>query len=210
MAGEERSGLGPKDFGIGRLFWDIQEAIVVGDAGTEEIVLWNPAATLVFGYLPDEAIGMPLHRLVPERLRDDHLRGIAAYRATGHGALVGATKPAELPALRKDGSEISIELSLNSVGDPTGTGTPYVLAVIRDISERERIAKERALRHEVEARHRQAIEINDGVVQDLVGAKMALELGETATAIDLVERSLTRVRSMVTRSMSDGEAPNGA
>src|SRR5689334_21857169 len=38
----------PADLGIGRLFWSIQEALVVGEANSGAIVLWNPAAELLF------------------------------------------------------------------------------------------------------------------------------------------------------------------
>jgi PAS domain S-box-containing protein len=132
----------PEQFGIGRLWGTIREAIVVADAATEQIVLWNPAATAIFGYAEDEAIGLPLHRLVPERLRRAHHAGLARYRETGRGTYIDAATILELPALHRDGSEMTIEMSLTPFDKPGGTGR-YALAVIRDISERKRLEEAR-------------------------------------------------------------------
>src|SRR5687767_6516670 len=54
----------PKDFGIGRLFEHVKDAVVVADAATERILLWNQGAHEMFGYEEEEALAMPLHRLV--------------------------------------------------------------------------------------------------------------------------------------------------
>lgn len=132
----------PAQFGIGRLWGAIREAIIVADVGTEQIVLWNPAATEIFGYAEDEAIGLPLHRLVPERLRRPHHEGLAHYRETGRGRYIDSATILELPAVHRDGSELTIEMSLTPFDRPEGTGR-YALAVIRDISERKRLEEAR-------------------------------------------------------------------
>ena len=131
----------PKDLGFGRLFPAIRDAVVVGDARTGRIVLWNPAAERLFGYSVSEAVGMPLESLVPERLRDRHRDGIAAYASTGHGSLIAAAEPVDVPALRKDGTEVAVELSLSPIAD--GPPQAYVVAVIRDATARQRLAAER-------------------------------------------------------------------
>jgi PAS domain S-box-containing protein len=132
----------PAQFGIGRLWGTIREAIIVADAGTEQIVLWNPAATAIFGYAEDEAIGLPLHQLVPERLRRPHREGLARYRETGRGRYIDEATILELPAVHRDGSELTIEMSLTPFDKSGGTGR-YALAVIRDISERKRLEEAR-------------------------------------------------------------------
>lgn len=125
----------PRDFGIGKLFDVIREAAVVADARTERIVLWNHAAQAIFGYDEAEALQLPLHALVPQSHRDKHRAGIARYATTGHGELIDKQTVLELPALKKDGSEIMIEFSLTPVDRSEGDHR-YALAIIRDVTER--------------------------------------------------------------------------
>jgi PAS domain S-box-containing protein len=100
----------PQDLGIGRLFERIQDAVIVAVAKTQQIVLWNPAATNIFGYSASEALGLRVEDLVPEHLKDQHRRGIAHYAETGHGPYIESHRPLELPAIRKDGKEVYVEL----------------------------------------------------------------------------------------------------
>jgi PAS domain S-box-containing protein len=134
----------PQDLGIGRLFERIQDAVIVAVAKTQRIVLWNPAATNIFGYSASEALELRVEDLVPEYLKDQHRTGIAHYAETGHGPYIDSHKPLELPAIRKGGKEVHVELSLSSIG-PEGsidTTERFVLAIIRDITERKRIEEE--------------------------------------------------------------------
>lgn len=143
MGHEEAPTLQPAQLGIGRLFERIRDAVVVVDVETERVVLWNPAATAIFGYLPEEALGMPLVDLVPASHRDAHLAGIARYRDTGRGAIIDAGLPVEVPAMRRDGAPLTVELSLSPL---TGVDVPgsFVLAIIRDATERKRLEATRA------------------------------------------------------------------
>lgn len=50
--------LTPQDVGIGQLFWSMRDAVVVADAGTGRIVLWNPAAAELFGHSETEALAL--------------------------------------------------------------------------------------------------------------------------------------------------------
>jgi PAS domain S-box-containing protein len=145
----------PQDLGIGRLFERIQDAVIVALAKTQRIVLWNPAATNIFGYSASEALELRVEDLVPEYLKDQHRTGIAHYAETGHGPYIESHKPLELPAIRKGGKEVYVELSLSSIW-PEGeidTNERFVLAIIRDISERKRIEEEvRQLNKDLENR----------------------------------------------------------
>ncbi len=67
----------PQDLGIGRLFERVREAVIVADAKTQRIVLWNSAATNMFGYSISEALRLRVEALVPDRLKDQHKAGIA-------------------------------------------------------------------------------------------------------------------------------------
>lgn len=139
------SDVRPEDLGFGLLFWAMRDAAVVGDATTGAIVLWNPAAEHLFGWTAAEAVGRPLDLLVPVPLRDAHRAGLTRFAATGHGPLVDRQAPVEVPARRKDGPEIYVELSLTPLAARlTGAGTPrHVLALVRDATERRRLAAER-------------------------------------------------------------------
>src|SRR4028118_604027 len=101
MTDRDGSFLLPQDLGIGRLFEAVRDAVVVADAHTGRIVLWNPAASKIFGYSRSEALGLFVEALIPRHLRDRHRGGLARYRRTGTGRYVGSDTTLELPALRK-------------------------------------------------------------------------------------------------------------
>jgi PAS domain S-box-containing protein len=131
----------PGDLGIGRLFEQVRDAVVVADAATGQVVLWNPAAEQMFGYSAAEAAGLAVELLVPAQLKARHRAGLAHYVATGHGALVDAGAVVEVPAVCKSGDQITVELSLNPIRDAV-VGGPFVLAIIRDVSERVQLRAE--------------------------------------------------------------------
>src|SRR5215217_5134874 len=106
----------PQDLGIGRLFERIRDAAIVADAKSQRIVLWNQAATNIFGYSVSEVLGLHIEALVPAYPKDQHRAGIARYAETGHGPYIDPPSQLELPALRKGGKEIHVELSLSSIG----------------------------------------------------------------------------------------------
>jgi PAS domain S-box-containing protein len=148
--GEPRHDFGapprPEDLGIGALFWAVRDAAIVGEAHTGRVVLWNPAAEALFGYRADEAVGMPLEALVPAPLRERHRAGLARFAATGRGPLLDGDRLLEVPAVRKGGETIAVELRLTALR-PGHRGSPprrYALALVRDATERTRLARERA------------------------------------------------------------------
>lgn len=101
---------------------------------------WNQAAERIFGWRPDEIVGRVLaDHIIPERLRAAHNQGLKNYLLTGTGPIFG--KRLELPALRRDGTEFPVELSINAVTDAE---PPLFVGFIRDITERQKA--EQALR----------------------------------------------------------------
>jgi PAS domain S-box-containing protein len=137
----------PADLGIGQLFWSMRDAVVVGDVATGSIVLWNPAAERLFGWSAQEVTDAPLERIIPERLRTAHREGLNRYAALGSGPLVDRETAVDVPAVRKDGTEITVELSLTPLShlDTTKAGiSRFVVAFARDATERTRLATERA------------------------------------------------------------------
>ncbi|HVF02923.1 MAG TPA: PAS domain S-box protein [Rubrobacteraceae bacterium] len=140
----------PQDMGIGRLFESVRDAVIVAEADTGRIVLWNPAATEVFGYTPTEALDLRVESLVPAQLRARHRVGMSRYLITGHGPYIDSHTPLDLPALHKTGKEIRVELSLSSITPVYNSKSEgrFVLAVVRDVTERKRA--EEALRESEE------------------------------------------------------------
>jgi two-component system cell cycle sensor histidine kinase/response regulator CckA len=110
----------------------LDAVITIDHEGT--IIEFNPAAERVFGYARAEALGREMPSLlVPASLREAHARGFRRYLETGEAAVLG--KRLELPALRADGTEVPIELSIVRVDLP---GPPVFTAYARDIKERRR------------------------------------------------------------------------
>ena len=58
----------PKDVGIGRLFDSVRDAIILADTETQQIRLWNPAATDIFVYSTSEALELRIETLIPGHL----------------------------------------------------------------------------------------------------------------------------------------------
>jgi PAS domain S-box-containing protein len=106
------------------------DAIISGDA-EGRIRSWNSAATALFGFTEDEVIGEPIEIIIPDRFRKAHQEGMHRVTSGGPSHVIGKT--VELAALRKDGAEFPVELSLATwfLDD-----TRYYTGIIRDISER--------------------------------------------------------------------------
>ncbi|MBA2726256.1 MAG: PAS domain S-box protein, partial [Actinobacteria bacterium] len=131
------SGLTHEDFGFGKLFNVTREAVIVGDARSGRIVLWNPAAERLFGYKAEDALNMKIHDLVPEQFRGAHLAGLERYNRTASGDLIDSGTVVELPGLHKNGKLMDLEFVLSSLGHTDEAETPFVLATMRDITFRQ-------------------------------------------------------------------------
>jgi PAS domain S-box-containing protein len=110
------------------------DAIVTCDADGK-VSYWNPAAARAFGYSAEEALGRDLHELfVPTR---HHAAFAAAFRRfgeTGQGRILDRTL--ELEAVRKDGTEFPVELSVSPL---RLKGRWAAVGILRDVSERKRV-----------------------------------------------------------------------
>ena len=118
----------------------IGDAVIVADAH-EKIVLWNAAATRIFGYSEEEALGHTLDLIVPERQRQRHNEGCRKSMETGTTRY--GTSLLKVPAKHKDGHTLSIAFTVGMLFDDKHQANG-VVAVIRD--ETERFAQERALK----------------------------------------------------------------
>jgi PAS domain S-box-containing protein len=107
----------------------IDAIISADDEG--KIRSWNSAASSLFGFTEDEVIAGPIDLIIPERFRKRHQEGIHRVSSGGPSNVIGKT--VELAAIRKDGTEFPVELSLATwfLDDKR-----YYTGIIRDISER--------------------------------------------------------------------------
>ena len=113
--------------------------LVMNDEG--RLIYWNPAAQAMFGYASEEVLGKDLHEvLAPSRYREDARQGVARFRESGTGPVLGEVFERE--AVRKDGTEFPVELSVNAM---LLQGRWHAVGVVRDITERK--ASEQALQH---------------------------------------------------------------
>jgi len=105
------------------------------EAGRDGIIgFWNPGAERIFGFTSNEAVGHSLDLIIPERLRQRHWDGYDRTLRTGESRY-GAGDVLAVPALRRDGTTISVEFTVvplkNEKDEMTG-----MVAIIRDVTKR--------------------------------------------------------------------------
>lgn len=108
-----------------------QDAIIVIDENGN-ILFWNPAAEKILGYTAEEIMGKNLHKVLsPESFHDKHFKAFEEFIKSGTGDAIGSIS--ELLAVRKEGIQVPIELSLSKLKNDD---VWHAVGIIRDISER--------------------------------------------------------------------------
>ncbi|MGB3703060.1 MAG: PAS domain S-box protein, partial [Anaerolineales bacterium] len=102
--------------------------IIIDSQG--KIIFWNNASESIFGYQNAEVIGKSLSIIMPEQFRKDHKNGFERVVNTGKSHIIGST--VKMTALRKDGVEFPIDLSLSSW---KSNGEIFFSGIIRDTTE---------------------------------------------------------------------------
>ena len=102
----------------GRLVAGMSDAIVYADADGV-IRLWNRGATRIFGFTESEALGRSLDIIIPDNLRERHWHGYRATMRTGQSRY-GDGQLLSVPAVRKDGTRISVEFTIVPFTDDAG------------------------------------------------------------------------------------------
>jgi PAS domain S-box-containing protein len=166
------------------------DAIITIDE-SQQVVLFNAAAERMFGCAAAEALGKPLDRFIPARVRAAHRAHVQAFAATGATSRsMGKLK--DLSALRADGREFNIEASISQteVG-----GAKLFTVILRDISERK--AAEEALSRSEEQLRAFAARLQQAREEEALRIARELhdQLGRCLTAIKMdvagIERVLT-------------------
>lgn len=125
---------------------DAPDAIIYADS-QGVIAFWNKGAERIFGFSEAEAIGKSLDIIIPENLRRRHWDGFAETVRTGK-TRYGAGDVLAVPALRKDGSRISIEFTILPFSDQAGR-ILGMAAILREVTKR--FEELKALRKELAA-----------------------------------------------------------
>jgi PAS domain S-box-containing protein len=109
------------------------DAVIYSDAAGK-IQIWNKAAARIFGFSEAEALGQSLDIIIPENMRQRHWIGYDHTLATGQSRF-GAGDMLSVPALRKDGSRISVEFNILPFKNVSGK-IIGMAAVLRDVTAR--------------------------------------------------------------------------
>jgi PAS domain S-box-containing protein len=132
-----------------RILGGSPDAIVVCDP-LGRVRFWNRGAERTFGFSRAEAIDASLDLIIPERLRARHWAGWKITMSTGQ-TRYGEGQMLAVPAVHKDGRQISIEFSIQLLEDQKGQ-IEWVVAIIRDVTER--YNRDKALQLELKAQGR--------------------------------------------------------
>jgi len=161
---------------------------------------WNSQAEKIFGWSHDEAVGQKLDELIiPEIHRANHASGIARFLSTGEGPILG--RRIEIEALRRDGTEIRVELSVTALKRRDGF---LFNGFIRDLTDR--IAAEDRIR---QAEKMEAVgQLTGGIAHDfnnilaMIGTNAELGIAEAAQEIQL-HRLARRVQHAFVAALRD-------
>jgi len=142
-----------------------QDAIIMAnDQG--RVSFWNEAAERIFGYLNQDAVGREVHVLLaPQRHHEAYRRAFERPTTADQEPAVGGTL--ELTAMKRDGTEFPVEVSLSTV---MLRGKWHVIGIVRDITER-KLAEESSRQYaaELEARNEELDAFAHTVAHDLKG-----------------------------------------
>jgi len=94
-----------------------QRATIAAD-DTGRIIAISPSAAELLGWTVDDLTGRRLLSIVPDRLHERHVAGVTRFLLTGERRIIG--DPVEVPARRRDGSEVPVTLTIGVAGGTHG------------------------------------------------------------------------------------------
>lgn len=162
------------------------DAVIVSDA-SNTIVWANEAAGDLLDWGVLELLGQPLTTIIPDRFHAAHLEGFQRYVRTREGRIMN--RAVRLPARRRDGSEVPIELVLKQV---PGVRDALVVGSLRSLEDRVELEVRSALVSrllEVLTDGKSVAEVGPGVLEAIGGA-----LGWDYAALWIVDWNEQRIR----------------
>jgi PAS domain S-box-containing protein len=175
------------------IFQSMSEGIIMVDT-RGKIVVANPVAEQLFGYSSDELTGVMLEDLLPARYRSGHVNFRKAFNSNPFPRRMGAGR--DLTALRKDGTEFPVEISLSFT---KVKGDLLVMAFISDITLRK--TTEDALKRSEEqlmvyaAELEKKVELRTEALNNTI-LKLEEEVNERKKAEEEVRKSLEKEREL--------------
>ena len=116
----------------------LDAVIVINEEG--EIIKWDKKAEAIFGWTEKEVVNKTLDYCIMPRIHSNaHAKGITHYLKTGEQNIFGKTL--QVPAIKKDNSEITISLIISAVKNNNAT---QFISFIRDITETKKLEEELA------------------------------------------------------------------
>jgi PAS domain S-box-containing protein len=170
----------------------------------DELVQWSDGMYQIHGLDPREFDGTLASHLAHVHVDD---RG-AARPILLEAFTLGRSFETEYRINRADGTRAWVYVRGQPVVD--GSGRPQgMTGIYQDVSERRQAEQDRRLLSEAQLRQIQAREINDEIVQRIVVAMLAFELGEPDRATDALQSTLATARRLVTGLLGEGPVEPG-
>jgi PAS domain S-box-containing protein len=184
------------------IFNAAHDAIISIDA-SGAIVDLNPATEALFGFTREELLGAELaSKLVPERLRGQHRRALNRFLETRHPTILD--RRVEMPALRADGTEIPVELTVTLVPGPDDL---LFTAYLRDISDVRSLEHQRSDVLAIERSARATAETTNDRLSFLADASVVLtsSLNYRKTLSKIAKLAVPRIADLCSVEMLEGD-----
>jgi PAS domain S-box-containing protein len=159
-----------------------------------QIVLANRMALSTFGYAEEEIFAKKVEDLMPKRFRDRHVGHRDRFRQQPQNRSMGADL--DLYAVKKDGSEFPVEISLGHYTTEEGS---FVIAYLIDITQRRQIEQAVLRQQEEMARANAEIEkLNEELEAKVVQRTRQLQetLGILEKSRDELQKALSKEKEL--------------
>jgi PAS domain S-box-containing protein len=152
---------------FGVLIETLPDAVVVTTPAGEIVAVNQQLATLS-GYTREQLVGAQIEKLVPTRLRAEHVAERAAYLAED-GGMRSMSGRADIALVRADNREVPVDVALSTIGDGAGR---LVVASVRDASVRRsaEVARDRENRFLTAMNDITAALFSDGAIDETLRA----------------------------------------